>query len=113
MVGHTGIYQATIIGVETVDLALQRIVKAVAEVNGVLIVTADHGNADEMYEKTKDVNLPPKPKTAHTLNPVPFILFGTDCKIKAGEFGLANIAQTVVKLLQLPENPDWLESIIE
>ena len=113
MVGHTGNYPATIVGVEAVDLALTRIIKAVDQFNGILIVTADHGNADEMYEKTKDPSAPPKPKTSHTLNPVPFIIYGKDVKIKEGDFGLANVAQTVVKLLGLPENPKWLESIIE
>ncbi len=113
MVGHTGVYQATLIGVEAVDLALARILKAVTEVGGILIVTADHGNAEEMYEKSKNHDELPKPKTAHTLNAVPFIIYGAEVKIKAGEFGLANVAQTVVKLLNLPENPAWLESIIE
>ncbi len=113
MVGHTGNYQATIVGVEAVDLALKRIMKAVDEVNGILVITADHGNADEMYEKSKDPNAKPKPKTAHTLNPVPFIVYGKDVKIKDGDFGLANVAQTVVKLLGLPENEKWLPSIVE
>jgi len=113
MVGHTGHYQATIVGVESVDLALERIIKAVKEVNGILVITADHGNADEMYEKSKDPNAKPKPKTAHTLNPVPFIIVGADVKIKEGTFGLANIANSVVKLLGLPENTNWEPSIIE
>jgi 2,3-bisphosphoglycerate-independent phosphoglycerate mutase len=62
MVGHTGNYAATIIGVETVDLQLARVIDAVKKVNGILVVTADHGNADEMYEKSKDPNATPNPK---------------------------------------------------
>jgi 2,3-bisphosphoglycerate-independent phosphoglycerate mutase len=113
MVGHTGHYQATIVGVEAVDLALERIITAVKAVNGILVITADHGNADEMYEKSKDPNAKPKPKTAHTLNPVPFIVVGADVKIKEGKFGLANVANSVVKLLGLPECKDWEEGIIQ
>lgn len=113
MVGHTGHYPATIVGVEAVDLALQRIIKAVDAVKGILVITADHGNADEMYEKSKDPKASPRPKTAHTLNPVPFIVYGANVEIKEGEFGLANVAASVVQLLGLPSNPKWLESIIK
>ena len=113
MVGHTGNYQATIIGVETVDLALSRIIKAVDSVNGILVITADHGNADEMYEGNSENSGNPKAKTAHTLNPVPFIIYGKDVVIKEGDFGLANVASTLLKLLELPDNKLWLESIIE
>ncbi|MFV0381626.1 MAG: 2,3-bisphosphoglycerate-independent phosphoglycerate mutase [Breznakia sp.] len=113
MVGHTGHYEATIIGVETVDLQLERLIKAVDRVNGILIVTADHGNADEMYEKQKQADAPLKAKTSHTLNRVPFIIYGKDVSIKDGEFGLANIANTVAKLLTLEENKNWEESIIK
>ncbi len=113
MVGHTGDYQATIIGVEAVDLALKRVMQAVDKVNGILVLTADHGNADEMYEKSKDPNAKPKPKTAHTLNPVPFIVYGKDVELNNGDFGLANVASSVVRLLELPENSNWLPSIIK
>jgi len=81
MVGHTGIHQAAVVAVETVDLCLGRIRKAVREARGTLIVTADHGNADEMYEwdaKRKDFARDaagrPRAKTAHTLNPVVLVL---------------------------------------
>ncbi|MEG6612015.1 2,3-bisphosphoglycerate-independent phosphoglycerate mutase [Pseudoclostridium thermosuccinogenes] len=113
MVGHTGSFQAAKIAVEAVDLCLERIVKAVDETGAILIVTADHGNADEMYEKAKG-DEPPKAKTAHTLNPVPFIIYDRLEKheIKKGAFGLANVAATVADLLGL-EKPDvWEESII-
>lgn len=112
MVGHTGNYAATIIGVETVDLHLARVIDAVKKVNGILVVTADHGNADEMYEKSKDPNATPKPKTAHTLNPVPFFIIGKDVTLKQGPFGLANIASTLTDLLEIEKDPNWLESLI-
>ena len=113
MVGHTGNYEATIIGVETVDLILARVIKAVDKVNGILLVTADHGNADEMYEKLKKEGDSPKAKTAHTLNKVPFIIYGKDVEIADGEFGLANVAATVTKCLDLDKDPAWLEAIIK
>ena len=114
MVGHTGNYEATLIGVETVDLCLGRIKEAVDEVNGLLIVTADHGNADEMYEKRKADSDPIKPKTSHTLNVVPFIIYnGGDIVVKEGTFGLANIAATVTQLLGVEAPAMWEESIIE
>lgn len=113
MVGHTGDFTAARIAVEAVDLCLGRVIKAVDAVNGILIITADHGNADEMYEKPK-AGEAPKAKTAHTLNPVPFIVYDKTCRriIKEGSFGLANVAATVVKLLGFDKPQIWEESII-
>lgn len=113
MVGHTGNYAATLIGVETVDLMLKRIKKAVDDVNGIMIVTADHGNADEMYEKKKKEDAPVKAKTSHTLNKVPFIIYGADVQLKDGDFGLSNVAATVADLLEVEPNPAWNESMIK
>jgi 2,3-bisphosphoglycerate-independent phosphoglycerate mutase len=113
MVGHTGNYEATIIGVESVDLQLKRVYDAVEAVGGILIITADHGNADEMYEKSKDPKAAPKAKTSHTLNKVPLIITGADIEMKEGSFGLANIASTVTELLGLTPDPIWLESVIK
>lgn len=113
MVGHTGNYEATIIGVESVDLVLKRVMNACDKVNATLIVTADHGNADEMYEKRKNPEDAPKPKTAHTLNPVPFIIYNNDVEMKEGNFGLSNVAATVVKLLGLDVPQGWDEPIIK
>lgn len=113
MVGHTGNMLATIISVETVDLMLSRLKKAIDEVNGILVIVADHGNADEMYEKTKDESLPIKPKTSHTLNPVPFIVVGKDVKLKEGKFGLANVASSLCDLMEIEPNPLWEESMIK
>jgi 2,3-bisphosphoglycerate-independent phosphoglycerate mutase len=113
MVGHTGNYEATIIGVESVDLQIKRLYDAVEAVNGIMIITADHGNADEMYEKSKDPTAPPKAKTSHTLNKVPLIITGADVELKEGKFGLANIAATVTDLLGFDPDPIWLESVIK
>ena len=113
MVGHTGNYEKTIKAIEAVDANLGKIMRAVDEVDGTLIVIADHGNAEEMYQlkdKTKKIA-----KTSHTTNPVPFIIYGNNIdniKIKDGDFGLANIASTITTLLDVEKNPVWLESII-
>lgn len=113
MVGHTGDFTATKIAVESVDLCIQRILKAVDSVDGILIITADHGNADEMYEKVEG-NETPKEKTAHTLNPVPFIIYDNKkvYSIKPGCFGLANVAPTIANLLNLEIPSIWEDSII-
>ena len=113
MVGHTGNYEATIIGVESVDLNLKRIMDACDRNDCILLITADHGNADEMYEKRKKETDPIKPKTSHTLNKVPFIIYNAgDVTIKEGEFGLSNIAATVFKLLGLEVPAAWDEAMI-
>jgi len=113
MVGHTGSYPATIVGVETVDLQLGRLLPYIKKHDAILVVTADHGNADEMYEKSKDPNATPKAKTSHTLSPVPFFVYNANVKFKFGNFGLANIASTVTDLLGIQKDPAWLESIID
>lgn len=112
MVGHTGNYEATIIGVEAVDLCLKRIMDACDKVGATLLITADHGNADEMYEKRKKDTDPIKPKTSHTLSPVPFIIYNSDAKIKEGSYGLSNIAATVFTLLGLEIPASWDSSMI-
>jgi 2,3-bisphosphoglycerate-independent phosphoglycerate mutase len=110
MVGHTGVFEAARIGVETVDLVLSRLLPVIKKLNGVALITADHGNADEMYEIDKKggvkmENGKPKAKTAHTLNPVPFIIYDPSF---AGEYslgtavakpGLANVAATALDLM--------------
>lgn len=130
MVGHTGNFLAARVAVETVDLCLSRILPVIDELGGLAIITADHGNADEMYETKKGKVLvnedgKPKAKTAHTLNPVPCIFYdNTDnknkYKVKNGidengkiKFGLSNIASTCTFLLGLEKHETWNESIIE
>ena len=112
MVGHTGNMDATIIGVETVDLALARIIKVCDEYNVTLLITADHGNADEMLEKNKKGEL--QVRTAHSLNPVPFIIYDkkNSFTIKEGAYGLANVAPTVAVILGLTAPECWEKSMI-
>ena len=113
MVGHTGNMDATVIGVEAVDLALARILPVVDETGYTLVITADHGNADQMLEKNKKGVL--QPRTAHSLNPVPFIIYNSDVKklTAEGKVGLANVAATVVELLGLKPMDCWEPSLIE
>lgn len=123
MVGHTGVFDAAVIGVESVDISLARILKAVDKAKGLAIITADHGNADEMYEMKKGeividpATNRPKPKTSHTLNKVPFIIYDksgdTKYKLKDNNYGLANVAATVVNLLGYEAPQGWEESMIE
>ena len=112
MVGHTGSLPATIVGVEAVDLGLARLMKVCDEYGVTLLVTADHGNADEMLEKNKKGEI--QVRTAHSLNPVPFIIYDKDVKytIKDGNYGLANVAPTVVKMFGLKAPDCWQESMI-
>ena len=126
MVGHTGNLAATRCSMEALDLQLKRIIDVVDKLHGVALITADHGNADEMYEMDKKTKQPKpnkdgsfKSKTSHTLNPVPCIIYDNfyseNYSVKAdnGQFGLANVAATMVNLLGY-EAPDvWNESIIE
>ena len=127
MVGHTGSLAATRCSMEALDLQLSRILAALDRVGGVALITADHGNADEMYECDKKTGLPKagktgayKAKTSHTLNPVPCIIYdNTDAKsaykMKAdnGQFGLSNVAATMVNLLGYEAPEMWDESLIE
>ena len=112
MVGHTGNYDATIIAMEAVDENIGRIMKTVDNYDDtILIVVADHGNCEEMYQ---DENK--KSKTSHTLNKVPFIIYGNNIdniKIKTGEYGLANLASTITTILGIKPNENWLESIVD
>lgn len=119
MVGHTGNYQATITAVEAVDLALSRLLPVIDALKGVAIITADHGNADEMYEINTKTGKPKQKangeysaKTSHTLNPVP-CLFHADSlqdSIALAEIetpGLSNLAATVVNLLGYEAPAVW------
>ncbi len=112
MVGHTGNLEATIVGVEAVDLGLTRLIKAIDEENAILLITADHGNADEMLEKNKKGAI--NPRTAHSLNKVPFIVYNADVTLKEGDnFGLSNVAATVADLMGLEPLKAWDESLIK
>ena len=126
MVGHTGSLLATRCSMEALDLQLARILKALDKVGGVALITADHGNADEMYEMDKKTGLPKadkngnyKSKTSHTLNPVPCIIYDNvtngayTVKADEGKFGLSNVAATMVNLMGFKAPSMWDESIIK
>jgi len=113
MVGHTGNLDATEIAVESVDLQIARIKKVVDAEGAILIVTADHGNSDQMLEKNKKGNI--EVRTAHSLNPVPFIIYDKDERheLKEGKFGLANVAPTVAGLMGIKPFDSWQESMLK
>ena len=126
MVGHTGSLAATRCSMEALDLQLGRILPVLDSLGGVALITADHGNADEMYEMDKKTGLPKvdkngnyKAKTSHTLNPVPCIFYdNTEArkhyKVKEnGAFGLSSVAATTVNLMGYQAPEMWDESNIE
>ena len=96
MVGHTGVFEATVKAVEAVDSCVGRVIDAIREMDGVAIITADHGNADKMIDSDGE------PFTAHTTNPVPFCVVGYDCELREGG-RLADIAPTMLHILNLPK----------
>ena len=96
MVGHTGVMEAAVKAVEAVDTCLGKVVDAVTAKGGVAFITADHGNADRMIDTDGS------PFTAHTTNPVPFVVAGMDCKLREGG-RLADIAPTMLKVLGIPQ----------
>jgi len=130
MVGHTGIYQAVICSMEAMDIQLGRLIKAVTEAGAVMVITADHGNSDDMYEHNKDtgkVSLKadgtPKAKTSHSLNPVPCIIYDPEYK---GEYlntpeenclneglGISSIAAACIQLLGFIPPEDYDKSVLK
>jgi 2,3-bisphosphoglycerate-independent phosphoglycerate mutase len=122
MVGHTGHLDASVIAMECVDLQLGRLMRAIAGLRGALIVTADHGNCDDMFERGKggealvDDDGRPKPKTSHTLNRVPFYVYAPGAAVQlapdVAEPGLANLAATVLQLLGLCAPEDYAPSLL-
>ncbi len=99
MVGHTGVIPAAIKAVERVDQCVGAAVDAVTEVGGVLFICADHGNAEQMINYETGA-----PHTAHTTNPVPFILYNYEDGVKLREGGcLADIVPTLLEILELPQ----------
>ena len=125
MVGHTGSLEATICSMEALDLQLARVLAVVERLHGVAIITADHGNADEMAELDKKTHEPKKnadgsykSKTSHTLNRVPCILYNASGKELGlredlGGFGLSNVAATMVNLMGYKAPDMWDESMLE
>ena len=124
MVGHTGVYDAVLVSMGALDLCVARVAKAVENAGGVLVITADHGNADDMYEhdkKTGDVSLTetgvPKRKTSHSLNPVPCVIYDPATK---GEYdknlldnlGISSLAATCLELLGFEPPEDYDPSVL-
>ena len=124
MVGHTGVYQAVQTSMGALDICLERIYNSVKAAGGVMLVTADHGNADDMYEHAKDGSVKldkngnPKRKTSHSLNPVPAILFDPEFQ---GEYdnaalnsglGISSITGTCMTLLGYFPPADYDKSIV-
>ncbi|MDR0411575.1 MAG: 2,3-bisphosphoglycerate-independent phosphoglycerate mutase [Treponema sp.] len=124
MVGHTGVYQAVVCSMESMDLQIGRLARAVKEAGGIMLITADHGNSDDMFEHNKKtgevarkVDGSPKAKTSHSLNPVPCIVY--DCDYQ-GEYestlvenlGISSIAAACINLLGLVPPSDYDPSIV-
>ncbi len=98
MVGHTGVLEAAVKAVETVDTCVGKVVEATLKMGGIAMITADHGNAEDMKQEDGS------PMTAHTTNPVPFILCGAGSELRTGR--LADIAPTILDVLGLACPPE-------
>ena len=111
MVGHTGVMEAVVYAMECVDNGLKAILEAADKYGYTVLITADHGNADQMTETKKGKT---SVRTAHSLNPVPFIIYDTDkqWEVKEGAYGLANVAPTIVKMMGLTAPDCWEDSIV-
>lgn len=123
MVGHTGVFEAVVCSMEALDLQLGRLKSAIDKAGGILIITADHGNADDMYEHLKDgsvsrkANGDPKAKTSHSLNPVPCIIYdpcysGEYSKTLREGLGISSIAATCISLLGYVPPEDYDKSVV-
>lgn len=114
MVGHTGIFEATLKAVETIDHCLGRIVDAIQKVEGALLITADHGNADNLFDENTG-----QPHTAHTTAPVPLVYVGKRPAVFKSEGRLCDVAPTILQLLSINQpsemtgNPllSWLDTL--
>jgi len=104
MVGHTGVLAAAVRAVETVDQCLGRVLEAVGRGGGLALVTADHGNAEQMIDEATG-----GPHTAHTLNPVPVLIAaGEPRPLRSGI--LADVAPTILRLMELEAPPEMTGS---
>jgi 2,3-bisphosphoglycerate-independent phosphoglycerate mutase len=122
MVGHTGHLDASVIAVEAIDLQLGRLLPVIAALRGALIVTADHGNCDDMVERARDGSVlvddagRARPKTSHTLNRVPFYVYAPGARLalssRVAEPGLANLAATVLQLLGFSAPEGYAPSLL-
>ncbi len=125
MVGHTGVFQSVVCSMEAMDIQLGRLREAVEKARGVMLVSADHGNSDDMYEHDKktggvllDTHGQPKAKTSHSLNPVPCVVFDPDYKgeyrkeLKEG-LGISSLAATCAELLGYKAPEDYDASVLD
>ena len=123
MVGHTGDYQAVTVAMGAVDICVKRVKDVVDSVGGVLVITADHGNSDDMYEHDKSGNIKRDEegkictKTSHSLNPVPCIIYDADykndySKILREGLGISSIAATCLELLGFEAPSDYDQSVL-
>jgi len=115
MVGHTGKLEPAIEAIETVDACVGQLVEKVMSLNGIIVITADHGNSDEMFTENNGVRIP---KTSHTLNPVPFCIISADKEFPftlshIEKPGLANVAATLCNLLGYERPDDYEPSLIQ
>lgn len=115
MVGHSGVMEAAIIAVETVDTCVGKLLKTIDELGGIAVITADHGNADEMFTEKNGIRTP---KTSHTLNPVPFVIYDPQYKNEyvmndVKNAGLSNVAATLLNLLGYEKVDDYDDSLIK
>ncbi len=99
MVGHTGNFDAAVKAIQTVDICVRRVYEAVRDAGGTMIITADHGNAEEMTDNNG------KPATKHTTNPVPFFILDSAVELRKDEGALCDIAPTILHMMDLPK-PD-------
>jgi 2,3-bisphosphoglycerate-independent phosphoglycerate mutase len=124
MVGHTGVFPAVTIAVQAVDEGLGKLKAAVEKANGIMVISADHGNADDMYEHDKTGAVKygkdgrPNAKTAHSLNPVPAIVYDPSGTAKARlsaakDLGISSLAGTCIKLLGYEPPADYTPSIVD
>ena len=119
----SGVLEAGIKAVETIDACVQAVVEKTLALDGQLIVTADHGNCDDMFERGRngavalDAEGRPQPKTSHTLNPVPLYVYAPDAGVAlsrgVAKPGLANIAATVLQLLGFAPPDGYAPSLLE
>ena len=115
MVGHSGNLKAAVIAVETTDKCVGELLKVIEKMNGIAIITADHGNSEQMYTEKNGVKTP---KTSHTLNPVPFIIYDPEYNNEYSMSnienpGLTNITATILNLLGFKKVEDFDESLIK
>jgi 2,3-bisphosphoglycerate-independent phosphoglycerate mutase len=134
MVGHTGVYQAVVCSMEAMDIQIGRIAKAIEAAGGVMVITADHGNSDDMFEHDKKTGAvsrkadgSPKAKTSHSLNPVPCIIYdpayrgeyrrdlsspaARETSLHSG-LGISSIAATCIQLLGYIPPEDYDKSVL-